>query len=46
VDDPDEVLVLKQRAVAALQNYLLYDSACNDPKLREAMSTYSDNEGG
>lgn len=37
VSDPDEILALKQQAVSALQNYLLYDSACNDPKLRAAM---------
>jgi len=44
VDDQEEILVLKQRAVTALQNYLLYDSACNDPKLREAMTQYDAND--
>ena len=42
--DPDQILVYKQRAVAALQNYLVYDSACNDPKLRTAMEDFSSRE--
>eukprot|EP00938_MAST-03A_sp_MAST-3A-sp1_P002702 g2702.t1 len=42
--DPDKILVYKQRAVAALQNYLVYDSACSDPKLKTAMEDFSSRE--